>query len=286
MSIWATIDIGTNSVRLLIAQTEAGQIKPLYRKTVSARLGEGMKKTILPQAGDRVINTLKEYKLITEEYEINNFRLAGTQFLREADNTEEFKARVLREVSWQLEVLSGIQEASLSYLGATRNLPMQSPAAVLDIGAGSTEIMLSSDMGVSMPIGSLRLFEQPKTAVELQSFVKPYLQPLIFPKDSVLIGVGGICTTLGAIHLNMDVYDPDKVSGLLMTKTEVENIESRLLALTPTERLGLPGIIPGREDIMPAGVQILLAVMTFLNFREFIVQDADLLFGMIEINRP
>ena len=286
MDTWAVIDIGTNSVRLLIAQIWADQIradqmKPLFRQTVIARLGEGMKGTILPRAGERVMNVLKEFRRLIANYEPEHIRLVGTQFLREADNAAEFRARVLEELGWDLEILSGVDEARLSYLGATRNLRINETPVVLDIGGGSTEIMLSPEVGVSMPIGVLRLFEQPMTSKNVQIYLKERLETFTFPDDMILIGVGGTCTTLGAIQMQMREYDPDQVSGLVLTRSQINKIEERMLALTLQQRLEIPGMIPGREDLLPSGAALLLDIMYFLHCEDMMVQDADLLFGAI-----
>jgi exopolyphosphatase/guanosine-5'-triphosphate,3'-diphosphate pyrophosphatase len=290
---WAVMDIGTNSVRLLIATVEEGRIVPLHRELTTARLGQGMGKTILPEAAERTLAALKKYRQSIQDrvgLERVRIRLAGTQFLREAGNAPEFQKRVAQTLGWELEILPGPQEAWLSYIGATNSLSLSADEneavwAVLDIGGGSTEIMLPDKdghlAGVSVPIGALRLYQRPMTSSQLQDYLEEKWRNISFPEMFSLVGVAGTCTTLGAIHLGMARYDAERLSGLEMSRAQIEAVQNRLLPMTPAQRLEVTGMIPGREDIIPYGVGLLLEIMKFLRKDRVIIQDADLLQGLI-----
>jgi exopolyphosphatase/guanosine-5'-triphosphate,3'-diphosphate pyrophosphatase len=294
---WAVMDIGTNSVRLLIATVSEGRIVTLHRELVTARLGQGMRNTILPEAAERTLAALRQFKRSiqnTVSSERVQIRLVGTQFLREADNAREFQKRVAEELGWDLEILSGYREAWLSYLGATNSLSAKRGGtgsgnatvwAVLDIGGGSTEIMLpdgdGKPAGVSVPIGALRLYEQPMTPDEIQSYLREKWRDIPFPETFALVGVAGTCTTLGAVHLGMKRYDAERLSGMEMSRAQIEAVQNQILPMTSAQRAEIPGMTPGREDIIPCGIGLLLEIMRFLRRDRLIIQDADLLHGLI-----
>jgi exopolyphosphatase/guanosine-5'-triphosphate,3'-diphosphate pyrophosphatase len=341
---WAVMDIGTNSVRLLVAAVDGGRIVPLRRELVTARLGQGMGKSILPEAAERTLAALRKFRRSIQDTvgsERAEIRLAGTQFLREADNAPEFRERVAQALGWELEILPGPQEAWLSYIGATNGLSLSGNSgnsassaggagrgngdgrgtgsedgdgsrigagseggagsgagdsngagsedaavwAVLDIGGGSTEIMLPGKdgrlAGASVPLGALRLYQRPMTSGEIQDYLKEKWRDIPFPEAFSLVGVAGTCTTLGAIHLGMTRYDAERLSGMVMSRAQIEAIQSRILPMTPARRLEVPGMTPGREDIIPYGIGLLLEIMEFLRRDRVVVQDADLLQGLI-----
>ncbi|MDR1205353.1 MAG: hypothetical protein LBL26_07715 [Peptococcaceae bacterium] len=344
----AVMDIGTNSVRLLVASVDGGRIVALRRELVTARLGQGMGKTILPEAAERTLAALRKFRRSIQDtvgLERAEIRLVGTQFLREADNALEFRERVAQTLGWELEILPGPQEAWLSYIGATNSLSLSGGAgagaadgvgagaadgagaangaggeagdaggsadgagaadgaragaangagsgagagavwAVLDIGGGSTEIMLPDKdgklAGASVPIGALRLYQQPMTSDEIQAYLGEQWRDIPFPEAFSLVGVAGTCTTLGAVHLGMTRYDAERLSGMEMSRVQIEAIQNRILPMTPARRLEVPGMTPGREDIIPYGVGLLLEIMCFLRRDRIVIQDADLLQGLI-----
>ena len=288
----AVMDIGTNSCRLIIAEImEAGDITRLRQIRIT-RIGEGLGRGNLHigrAAMDRTLAALTEYKAIIDEYPVEKTLLLGTQALREADNSEVFAAEVKEATGFDLEIISGRREAYLSYSGAAgalRGTEMAEPL-VLDIGAGSTELFWeeSGVKGASAPVGALRLLEKPLDEQGILDALEAGwadLEAAARADDKkTLVAVGGTATTLGAIHLNMKVYDPEALLGLRMNRAQVEMVLDMLESMTPRERLGLPGMTPGREDVMPWGLKILLGAMTYCRKDSVVICDRDLLYGAL-----
>jgi len=291
----AVMDIGTNTCRLIIAEIREGSDTTCLRQVRVTRIGEGLGRGnlhISRVAMDRTLVALTEYKTMIAGYPVDRVRLLGTQALREADNGAAFAAEVKKLTGFDLEIISGRQEAYLSYAGAVKGFtdPAMRRPLVLDIGAGSTELFRevvsangdSRVTGASAPVGCLRLLENPLDDAQLLAalsagwtgFEAEY-------NDSPLVAVGGTATTLGAIHLMMKEYDPEALLGLRMTRGQVEAVTDRLEKLSPEDRLALPGMMPGREDVMPWGLRILLAAMAYCGRDSVVICDRDLLYGAL-----
>jgi exopolyphosphatase/guanosine-5'-triphosphate,3'-diphosphate pyrophosphatase len=311
------MDIGTNSCRLIVAETDGREDFTHLRQLRVTRIGEGLgggNLHLSRAAMDRTLAALVEYKAIIESYPVDRVVLLGTQALREADNGHEFAAEVKTKIGFDLEVISGKREAFLSYIGAVsgfRGADVFKPL-VLDIGAGSTELFWEDDgahapspaavrrasgedggkalfqgvlTGASAPIGGLRLLEKPLDDQgilrALEAGWENMAPPNLCNEKRPLVAVGGTATTLGAIYLNMDIYDPDALHGLQMSRAQVESIVGLLESMAPQERLALPGISPGREDVMPWGLRILLGAMTYCRRDSVTICDRDLLYGAL-----
>jgi exopolyphosphatase/guanosine-5'-triphosphate,3'-diphosphate pyrophosphatase len=230
--------------------------------------------------------------------------LLGTQALREADNGLAFAAEVKARTGFDLEIISGQREAYLSYAGALKGFADDARVKplVLDIGAGSTELFFedtegaesSGDAGdrarrikgASAPVGCLRLLEKPMDGDGILAALRSGWPGLTVPPEGSgierpLVAVGGTATTLGAIHLKMEAYDPDALLGLRMGRGDVEAVIALLEGLSSEERLALPGMMPGREDVMPWGLRILLAAMAHCRKESAVICDRDLLYGVL-----
>lgn len=344
------MDIGTNSCRLIIVEKkEEGDFTHLRQVRIT-RIGEGLGQGHLrlsQGAMDRTLAALAEYKEMLGGYPVEEVWLLGTQALREADNSEVFAAAVKERTGFDLQIISGEREAYLSYLGAATGLsdPALAQPLVLDIGAGSTELMWLEEDGaakagdtgaagiagtnvaaraagakaeaagvggrgddadrnigaikgriraVSAPIGSLRLLEKPLDRQGILEALRTGWQGIAVPERAMggnaaaiggtgpLVGVGGTATTLGAIHLNMKEYDPEALLGLEMSRSQVEAVLALLESLPSAERLALPGMMPGREDVLPWGLRILLAAMTYCRRDSVVICDRDLLYGILQ----
>lgn len=289
----AVMDIGTNTSRLIVARSENGREETVARDILTTRIGQGLgggNLRITPEAARRTLDALKRFKEKMAPYPIERIWLIGTQALREASNREEFQEATRRELGWELRVISGRAEAYLSYTGAASVLVKPGETAlVLDIGGGSTELMGSVDgeiRGASAPIGGLRLLESPMPQPRILECLKQGWQNLAVPRTGPLIGVGGTATTLGAIALNMKVYDGDALLGARLSRSQVEETITLLEGMEPARRLELPGMMPGREDILPWGLRILLEAMTYCGRQELLICDRDLMYGALRLEGP
>jgi exopolyphosphatase/guanosine-5'-triphosphate,3'-diphosphate pyrophosphatase len=303
------MDIGTNSCRLVIVEkTETGDFTHVRQARIT-KLGEGLGRGRLHlsrQAMDRTLAVLGEYKDILSGYPVDQVWLLGTQALREADNSASFATEVKEKTGFDLRIISGPQEACLSYLGAAGGLkdPALAHPLVLDIGAGSTELMwLEPGAGaeglvraVSAPVGSLRLLERPLDDPAILAALAAGWQGIQVPDQAPaggrealpsgggtgpLVAVGGTATTLGAIRLKMKEYDPEALLGLRLSRRQVEETLSLLASLSPAARLALPGMLPGREEVLPWGLRILLGAMTYCRRDSVVICDRDLLYGVL-----
>ena len=294
----AVMDIGTNSCRLIIAEVMEKDDITHIRRAKTTRAGEGIGHgagVISAGARDRTLTVLKEYKALIDGYPVISSRLLGTQALREAANSQVFAAKIKDETGFELEIISPDEEARLSYIGATRGVSAfkdLSPV-VLDIGAGSTELVFEERddkgetriTGASVPVGCLRLLEKPMDDQSLIQVFREGWRRLPIPagddKKKPLIAVGGTATTFGAIHLNMKIYDPEAMLGLRVDSGRIREILDTLEGMPPEERLSLPGMLPGREDVLPWGLRILLAVMRHCGRESVLICDRDLLYGAL-----
>ncbi len=295
--MWAVMDIGTNSTRLLMADyfQETGCMRSVKRSLKITRIGEGMneKNRIISRAAiERTIVALEGFAKIIAVYPVEKIRLVATQAVREAANQDELEERIKERLGWTLEVISGDEEARLSYCGAVQGLRAVRSPLVVDIGGGSTEFLVAKVTGEerdkdsklqarSLPIGALRLFENRLSDAELQSILAKGLAGFLVHSEAALVVVGGTATTLAAVKLGLVSYEAEKVQGLTLPLAEIKEIYQRLQAMRAAERLQVAGVTPGREDIIIPGLQILLAVMSFFGKTDLTVSDQDLLQGVI-----
>jgi exopolyphosphatase/guanosine-5'-triphosphate,3'-diphosphate pyrophosphatase len=334
----AAIDCGTNSIRLLIADiapesgatqvdTERGpgasdpaQAAPLTdvtRQMRIVRLGEGVDRTgrLSPAALDRTMTALSEYAGLIAEARPEAVRMVATSATRDAANAQEFTDRVRAILGAAPEVISGDEEAWLSFTGATRELagtPLTTqgtcppPYLVTDIGGGSTEFILGgpNESGVSdeMPpgqlssrsvnIGCVRLTERhlhgdPPLAAEIRATIKDIDAALEQAAEAVpaekartLVGLAGSVTTVAAIALGLEEYDAARIHHSRISAARVHEIAGRLLAMTRAERAAIPVMHPGRVDVIGAGALILDRIMTRFGFAEVLVSEHDILDGI------
>ena len=297
--MWAVMDRGTNSCRLLLAEqggAESG-IKRVQSFLRITRIGEGMRgqdRAISPVALERTIAALREFSLIIAGYQARDVIIVATQAVREATNRDILVAGIKKELNWELEILPGESEARLSYLGAVAGLSLKKTALVLDIGGGSTEFAWIGANGkfhaVSIAIGALRLFESPRADTEIHEIMQQALAKdgntdgLRAAAASLLVGVGGTCTTAAAVNLSMAKYDSMKIQGHQLTIETIVNQYNMLNKIKACERLNIAGITKGREDIIIPGLQILIAAMKMLGGEVITISDQDLLYGVI-LNR-
>jgi exopolyphosphatase/guanosine-5'-triphosphate,3'-diphosphate pyrophosphatase len=263
--------------------------------------GEGLQ----PQAIARTLESLQEFSSLLRLHEVHQVRVVATSAAREAPNAAFFVEQVRSQTGLTVDVISGEEEAYLSFLGACQSLPGVKRGTVVDIGGGSTEITFPSvptgrPPGTqppdavhpdtltcrSIPLGAVRLTERPLLLSEILAKLKPALEDLQTMGPIPLIGVGGTITTLAAIDQALPVYDPERVHGYRLPQTAVERILFFLAAKTNQGRKQVPGLQPERSDIIVAGTTILWAILGSLKADQITVSEADLLDGIILSGLP
>ncbi|MBI4417887.1 MAG: Ppx/GppA family phosphatase [Ignavibacteriales bacterium] len=292
----SSIDIGTNTVLLLVADVESdGAVKPLAHGHEIARIGKGVDRTkkISPEGIDRLRVILREYVEISRKHGAERIVACGTSALRDAENREAFRETILQEFGINVVVLSGEEEARLSYLGALSEFDDRDATfAVLDIGGGSTEITVGTgehfDMSLSLDLGCVRLTERylksippSKNAVaEVTSVIREQLGRIeSIPAGSRLVGVAGTVTTLAAMDLQLPKYDPLRVNGHRLSLATIERMYDDLSAKTLDQIKAVRQIHPERADILLAGVVILIEVMKRIGWKEITASDRGLRYG-------
>ncbi|RJQ28424.1 MAG: Ppx/GppA family phosphatase [Peptococcaceae bacterium] len=282
----AAIDIGTNTVRLLVAKIGNDRLQALETGLVATRLGEGIGTgVLLPGAIERTIEALRCFLTVAGRRRVGRVVAVATSAVRDAANREEFLRRVKREVGLTVRVLSGVEEACLSYRGVMAGLPVDmSSAVVLDVGGGSTELIWAADGGPdyrSVNAGAVRMMEGKYGRPEVAAVLEPVLAEVRRFSLQSLIGVGGTVTTLAAIAQGLTVYSPQKIHGYCLSLEWVSFILCRLTSLSPAERRQVPGLPPERADIIVAGALIVELVMKGLG-REFLTaSETGILHGIL-----
>jgi exopolyphosphatase/guanosine-5'-triphosphate,3'-diphosphate pyrophosphatase len=284
--MYGAIDIGTNSVRLLIGQVEERKVKPIYRSLCTTRLGEGVQSSgrIKEEAVQRTVKALAKFKQSLQEFGVPVYRAVATSAARDADNSS-LLISAAKAYGIEVEIITGQEEASLSYAGAVSvHRGLENPV-VVDIGGGSTEIINLDNEGkvqtTSTNVGAVRCTEATWPESRIVQALKPALQHLPKELPLNLVGVGGTITTLAAIDQKLELYDPEKVQGYRLESKTVESILKKLEALSPEERKKVPGLRPERADIILAGIRILSVILNELSLHDLLVSESDLLDGII-----
>jgi exopolyphosphatase/guanosine-5'-triphosphate,3'-diphosphate pyrophosphatase len=292
----AAVDIGTNTVRLLLGEVVDGSIRsPQYRQTIT-RLGGGMTKQegLTPAAMERTLSALQSYAAFLNPIPLVHLRVVATEALRRAVNAAAFVRKVREQTDFCIEIISGAEEARLSACGVLSVLsPLPKHSLVFDIGGGSIEFILLQGRHIqfhqSYPLGVVDLAEQaplrnPERAIKdtLLALLLDlaHLHPKGLPAVE-LIGTAGTLTTLAALALEMKNYDRTLVNNHILQRTWLLETYERLSVLTPKQREKLPGIEQGRGDLILPGLQIVLAMLTAFESDRVVVSDAGLLEGIL-----
>jgi exopolyphosphatase / guanosine-5'-triphosphate,3'-diphosphate pyrophosphatase len=280
MRVVAAIDVGTNTILMLIAKGP-----PLARVADRARierLGQGLDRTGALEAAAiaRALDCLREYRLLADAAGAE-IAAVGTQALREAANARDFLAPARAIVGAEIEVVSGEREALLAWRAVHESFPELDDAIVMDVGGGSTEFVIARggevEQKASVRLGSVRLFER---GGDLVRTIDETLAPLGLPRGLPLVGTAGTVTTLAALHAGIDPYDPDRVHGMRLSRADVAWQLGRLAALTAPERRKLRGLDPARADVIVAGATIVLRTMAILGAHELVVSDRGIRWGL------
>ena len=285
---FAAIDIGTNSIRLLIAEYDGEKMHKLVNKLRTPRLGEGINAGMInEQAQIRACQVLVEYKELIDEYQAD-CRAVATSAIRDAENKDQFLEKVKKESGIEIDVINGAQEAKLSYLGIANGLK-QPPSNLLavDIGGGSTELVFGTENDVteynSINLGAVRLKESWKEDLEaMRSAASDKIQTVIADANpKMLVGVGGTITTLAAIEQSLEEYQPEKIQNYELHSADIKKMLKRLSELELAERKKVVGLSKDRADIIIPGIIILLEVMNNSQLEKIKVSDFGILEGII-----
>lgn len=271
----AAIDCGTNSIRLLIADRSAGALTDVVRRMEIVRLGQGVDRTgrLDPEALARTLAATADYAAQCREHGVQAVRFVATSATRDAQNREEFFAGVRDALGVEVEVITGAQEAALSFAGAVSILGSADPAPnlVVDIGGGSTELVLGDhevERAVSLDIGSVRMTERhirsdppnedevAAARADIGAALDRAAGELDLARVRTLVGVAGSVTTLTALALGLDAYRPERINAARLSLDQVRTAAQALLTMPRTERAALGFMHPGRVDVIGAGALI------------------------------
>lgn len=296
--MFASVDVGTNTVRLLIAQVRNDTIEPVRIFRHITRLGGGFspESGLAPDAAERTLSALRQIAVLCREAGVTRLRAVGTAVLRRAPDGNAFAARVRNETGLPLEIIDGDEEARLSALGIRSVLdPVPEISLIVDIGGGSTEFVLTKGSDIlfarSYYLGVVSLCESHPLAFEQGDQIAGVLDHLfrdlardgldILASDGTVVGTAGTVTTMAALKLQMREYDPHRVNNLQITRSELDELLKMLEPLSIEEREALPGMEKGRGDLILPGIRIVRAVLERFDRNALTVSDAGLLEGVL-----
>jgi exopolyphosphatase/guanosine-5'-triphosphate,3'-diphosphate pyrophosphatase len=296
----ASLDLGTNSTRILVARpTEGGGLDILDRRNTITRLGQGVEASgrLAPEAVERTLACLRGYREILDRHGVERVRVAATSASRDAANRDELFDAVGTLIGARPELLSGDEEGRLSFRGATGELdPATGPFLVVDIGGGSTEFIVGTDRveGVtSVDIGCVRLTEkflqhdppQPEELSACISLTDAYLDDVVreipaAAEARTLVGLAGTVTTVAAVEIGLETYDRGRIHHFHLTREAAEDVFRTLATESRADRIHNPGLEEARADVIVAGCCVLVALFRRVGFDEMIVSEADILDGL------
>ncbi|MEV0380661.1 Ppx/GppA phosphatase family protein [Nonomuraea sp. NPDC050643] len=306
----AAVDCGTNSVRLLVADVGDERLREVERRMEIVRLGQGVDETgrLAPDALERTFKAMRAYRELIDRHGATATRVVATSATRDAANRQEFVDGVREIFGVEPEVISGAEEAELSFTGATKGLLCLSPETevpqgplppylVVDIGGGSTEFVVGSEhaeAALSVDIGCVRLTERhlrgagdPPSAPALEAVVADIEAALDRVEAEVpvrrahtLVGLAGSVTTVAGIALDLPAYDPERIHHSRLSAEQVHQVTRRLLAMTHGERANVPVMHPGRVDVIGVGALILDRIVRRFAFSQVVVSEHDILDGI------
>jgi len=294
----AAVDVGTNTVRLLLGEMSDGRLVPRRYERSITRLGGGFdtEKGLAPASMERTLCALREFAAILKTSDVTQVRAVGTQALRQACNGRDFVERVRTETGLPLEIIDGDEEARLSARGvAEALLPRPDRYLAFDIGGGSTEFVHCDRSGIrfsrSYPLGVVRLAEtchsstqvEAEIACQLDRFLQDLAKTGLNYEDAdcALVGTAGTVTTIAAMDLGMTAYDWHRINNHRLELSTIDSLIERLEPLSATAREELPGMEKGRGDLIVPGLLTVAAIMRRLHRSALAVSDFGLLEGSL-----
>jgi exopolyphosphatase/guanosine-5'-triphosphate,3'-diphosphate pyrophosphatase len=297
---WATIDVGTNTVLLLVAERRGGALAPVLERAEITRLGRGVDATgrLDPAAIQDTVATLADYARSARALGAPVVACVATSAARDAENGAEFFDAARAAAGLSPEVIPGDEEARLVWASAWRDFGRPGePLAVLDVGGGSTELSFGDGPAprgrASLQVGAVRLTERhvrgdPPSPAEVERLraaareaVRPFAAMEGRPRGGHLVGVAGTVTTLAAVIQVLPVYDAEKVHGSTLSFDDIESLATTLAALTVRERAALPGMEPKRADVILAGAVVVAEAMRATGFESLLVSDRGVRWGLL-----
>jgi exopolyphosphatase/guanosine-5'-triphosphate,3'-diphosphate pyrophosphatase len=292
----ATIDVGTNTTLLLVAEQRGDGIVVLEDQAEITRLGRGIGQDggLGREGIERTLAALRAYASLARKHQAEIVAV-GTEGLRRATNSAEFLGPAAAILGAPIEVIDGEREAALSFLAAARSFPAEAAGTmvVVDIGGGSTEVIVSRAGAVelrrSLPLGSVRLTERhvrhdPATAAEVAAIVgdvRAALDAVALPAGAALVGIAGTVTSLAAMAQKLASYDPALVHGFHLTVAQLQQMVDELRRSSQDQREKMPGLDPRRADVILAGACILLEIAERSGAQQVIVSDRGIRWGLL-----
>src|SRR5689334_4669738 len=299
----ASVDIGTNSVRLLVADVDGtgrdARVSTVDRLMRITRLGQGVDaaRRLHPDAIARTVAVLGEYGDVIRSHGVTRVRATATSAARDAANRDELFDVAEGALGTRPELLSGDDEAALSFIGATAELTEGAPYLVVDIGGGSTEFVAGTEKpegAVSIDIGCVRITEQflhtdPPAPEELSaavSVVRDHLADVdrVVPGAAsarTLVGLAGTVTTMAAVELGLPEYSRDAIHHFRLTRPAAEDVFRTLATEPAAQRRHNPGLEEGRVDVIVGGALVVVSIMRHWSFDDMLVSEADILDGLV-----
>jgi exopolyphosphatase / guanosine-5'-triphosphate,3'-diphosphate pyrophosphatase len=292
----AALDQGTNTTRLLVADVSDGRVDEILRRSQITRLGEGVdrRRRLLPLPIARVRNVLTDYRRSLEQLGAERALLVATSAVRDAENGDAFLGEIEWSYGFTTRLVAGREEAELGFRGATLGRTLSAPTLVVDIGGGSTELVVGNGFGIcaaaSIDAGSVRMTERylhadPNSAQELDACATAVRSLLregapADPAPTEGIGVAATITTLAALDLGLDEYQRERVDGHVLAAEAVGEQLERLAGLSLEKRRRVPALDPDRAPVIVAGAVILREVLDHYGLDELEVSERDILDGI------
>ncbi len=293
----AAIDIGTNTILLLIAEVEDGKLKSLFEMETVVRLGEGVQKNgiLLKEAMGRGLQALAQYLKCCQEMKVQKIFAAGTSALREAKNSGDFLKLVKEKLNLSIKVISGEEEARLSFLAVSKDLQEKEKSIlVVDVGGGSTEFILGKGgqikEWISLPLGSVRFTEQflhsdPVQEEEWEKMGKKIRELLVNIPHSEeplsMVAVGGTATTLASVEQGLEDFITEKIHHFVLKREALKNQLSLYRSKTIEERKKIKGLPPVRADVILTGGAILFLAMEELSCPSVLISCHGVRYGLL-----
>jgi exopolyphosphatase / guanosine-5'-triphosphate,3'-diphosphate pyrophosphatase len=294
-----TIDIGTNSVLLLIAEAGDGRIEPIVERTTITRLGQDVDRTrtLHPDAVERTLACLRDYASTLREHPVDRLAIVATSASRDAKGADRFVQEAGRILGERPQVISGQREALLTFTGALSGLAIEGPVAVQDVGGGSTEIVLGAvrrgrpeiTTAVSLDVGGVRMTERflrsdPPTREQMDA-VRAHVREQLQGAPSVgagvqWVGIAGTITTLAALSLGISPYDPKRIHGVTLLLEQIDRLIDRLASIPVEERRALRGLEPKRADVIVGGALVVREVLASSQVCSMMVSDRGVRWGL------
>ena len=293
----ASLDLGTNSLILVVAEWDGTTFTPLFEDVQVVRLGQDLTKrgSLHPKAKRRCLKELRNFSEKIDQFKVKNVLAAGTAALRNAGDGAKFAQEIEDQFGFRFKIISGNEEASLTFKAIQREFSdLAQQFIMIDIGGGSSELVVGDGNRIlsktSLEVGTVSFTERfiqhdPPTIEELHaasSSITELMDPFsVTPTSSIVVGVAGTVTTLKAVDVEMDEYDPSAVHRSQLKKDNVVRLGNLFRSMPTKERRKLKGLPPKRADIIPMGATILETFMAELNLESIYVSDRGLRWGLL-----